>query len=301
MDLKFKDRLKEKIVLGNLFFDYSVKEKLTLRVGGVAHAWCEPASLEELSAVVKLCSKEKIPFCLVGNGSNILLKDRGFAGVLIRLNQAAFKQIEVFEKRITCGAGVSLLDLLQRLKENQLAGGEFLTGIPGSVGGALRMNAGAHGGCVADILTSVKVMTFDGEVFEKKREELVLEYRHAPFFKNHIALSATFSFQLGKKAVIQNRIKELNQKRAAVTPPHFSAGCIFKNPKGASAGGLIDQAGLKGSRQGEAQVSLEHGNYFVNLGNASAKDLLALIETVQKKVEQVHGVCLEPEIRIIGE
>ncbi len=301
MDPQFKEKIKAAIVDGKLFFDHGVKEKLTLRIGGVAAAWCEPASVEELTRLVALCHESRVPYYVIGNGSNILLKDSGFSGVLIRLSAPSFKQIEISQNRVTCGAGVGLLDLLQRLKENELSGGEFLTGIPGSVGGALRMNAGAHGGCVADIVERVTVMTATAQIQNKEKRELEFGYRHAPFFKETIVLSAEFLFQPGEKKLIQNRIKELNQKRAAVTPPHYNAGCIFKNPEGVSAGRLIDQAGLKGLRQGAAQVSHQHGNYFVNLGEATAKDLLDLIDHVQKRVRDVHGIELEPEIRIIGE
>ncbi len=301
MNATFEHLIQEQVSLGQLYFDHVIKEKLTLKVGGKTKIYFEPGSIEELSKVVQVCSQENVPYYLVGNGSNLLLKDNGYAGVLIRLTAGLFKKIMRKDFAVTCGAGLGLLDLIQYLKKEELSGGEFFTGIPGTVGGALRMNAGAHGESVADILKKVTVMLSDGTVVEKTREELECFYRQIPYLLDKVVLSATFQFESGTKECIQQKIRELNQKRAAVTPPHFSAGCIFKNPEENSAGKLIDQAGLKGLQVGKAKVSLEHGNYFVNLGGATSEDMLSLIKQVQQKVQDQFGILLETEIQIVGD
>jgi len=227
------------LIRGKLLFGEEVLAFTTLKVGGGAAAWVEPVNALELGALLRFCRKELIPYYIVGNGSNLLIRDGGFRGLLIRLNAREFKSIKINGKQILCGAGVGLNELLQVLKENHLTGGEFLTGIPGTVGGALRMNAGAHGGCFADILDRVWVIDINGEIVEKRREELKFDYRFAPFFKDKVILSAALNFQPGDLNKIKTKIRELNHKRAEVTPPHYNAGCIFKNPNGISAGKLI--------------------------------------------------------------
>lgn len=298
------DRLQAKIraeIRGKVAFNEPVSRRNTLRIGGPADVWFEPTDIADLSAFVKFCRKNNLNTCLVGNGSNLLVRDGGFRGALIHLTGKAFKTIRREENRLHCGGGVAVSELIQAFKEEGLTGGEFLVGIPGTVGGAVRMNAGAQGGCLADLLVEVEALTPEGEILKKNRSELTFFYRQAPTFQDKIVVSATLQLQAGEKKKIQGLIREYSRKRAAVTPPHPNAGCIFKNPDGASAGLLIDRAGLKGLQQGAAQVSREHGNYFVNLGNATAKDLLSLIEQVKNKIKKENGVELEPEIQIIGE
>lgn len=285
---------------GRLLFDEPVLRRSTLRIGGPADIWFEPLDRDDLAAFLQVCGREEIPFYLVGNGSNLLVRDGGFRGALIHLNGPEFKSVNRDGDRLQCGGGVTVSELIQIFKEEGLAGGEFLVGIPGTVGGALRMNAGAQGCEVSQIVVEVEIMTRQGRVERKKREEIDFFYRQVPEFQDKIVLSALLELRRDDRKAIRGRLQEYSRKRAEVTPPHPNAGCIFKNPDGVSAGLLIDRAGLKGLRQGEAQVSLEHGNYFVNLGNATAGDLLSLMEKVRREVQARHGVSLEPEIQIIG-
>lgn len=301
MQQTIEHQLQEIIQTGILLFDVPVKDKFTLKIGGRAKVWAEPGSVAELQQLLRFCSKENLSYYMVGNGSNILLKDSGYSGVLIRLSAPAFKKIEKNGTELRCGGGVTLNELLARVKEEGLSGAEFFTGIPGTVGGALSMNAGAHGGCTADILKEVEYLRSNGERVVKAGNEIQFGYRSAPEFKASVILWARFQLKKGYRADIRNRIKELNSKRSMVTPPNFNAGCIFKNSNGESAGAVIDACGLKGLKVGEAQVSLKHGNYFVNLGNATSKDLLLLIDQVREKVFQARGIKLETEIRVIGE
>lgn len=285
---------------GVLKFDEPLAGKTTLKVGGAAEAWFEPRDFLDLGAVFRFCRKELIPYTLFGNGSNLLVLDGGLPGISIHLNAAPFKAVKASGNQIDCGAGIRLMELLQVMRTAGLTGGEFVTGIPGTVGGAIRMNAGAHGGCFADILDTVWVLTPQGNIEEKSREELRFGYRFAPYFRDKVILAASLRLSAGDPESVHSKIKELNRKRAEVTPPNPSAGCIFKNPGGSSAGKLIDETGLKGYQKGEAQVSMSHGNYFVNLGDATASDFLSLIRWVQKRIKEEHRIELETEIKIVG-
>lgn len=291
----------QRSVKGRLLFDEPIVRRLTLRIGGQADLWFEPSDAKDLAAFLQMCRREKIPLYFVGNGSNLVVRDGGFRGALIHLGAPAFKTIRREEERLVCGGGAAIPELIRAFQEYGLTGGEFMVGIPGTVGGAVRMNAGAQGREIAQILEAVEVMSLDGEAIQKNRSELDFLYRGAPYFEDKIVMSAVLQLQRGRIKEIQALIREYSRKRAAVTPPHPNAGCIFKNPNGVSAGALIDQAGLKGMRFGDVQVSREHGNYFVNLGRATAQDLLQLMETVKNRVRERHGVELEPEIQIIGE
>lgn len=289
------------IVKGRLLFNEPVLRRCTLKIGGPADLWFEPSDVEDLAAFLQMCRREQIPLYFVGNGSNLVVRDGGFRGALIHLGAPVFKMIRCEEERLVCGGGAAIPELIRAFQEYGLTGGEFLVGIPGTVGGAIRMNAGAQGREIAQILEAVEAMTLGGEVIRKNRSELDFLYRGAPYFEDKIVMSAVLRLEPGELKKTRALIQKYSRKRAAVTPPHPNAGCIFKNPNGVSAGALIDQAGLKGMRFGDVQVSREHGNYFVNLGRATAQDLLQLMETVKNRVRERHGVELEPEIQIIGE
>ncbi|HXE41953.1 MAG TPA: UDP-N-acetylmuramate dehydrogenase, partial [Candidatus Baltobacteraceae bacterium] len=219
----------------------------------------------------------------------------------ICLSQPTFSKIEITGERLYCGAGAKLKNVSVEAKRNNLSGVEFLEGIPGSVGGALRMNAGAMGGATFDAVESVRVMDFDGNVSEMSPKEMAVAYRSCGALKNHIALAATFKCRLTPREEIEKRMKSFSEKRWKSQPASPSAGCMFKNPAAIPAGRLIDELGLKGARVGGAVVSAEHGNFIVNDGDATARDVLELISILKAKAKAERGIELHTEVEIIGE
>jgi UDP-N-acetylenolpyruvoylglucosamine reductase len=217
------------------------------------------------------------------------------------LSHAAFSRIEFAGHEATAGAGVKLKDLAQEARRRGVAGFEFMHGIPGSVGGALRMNAGAHGGWMFDRVQRVRVMDTRGRVTELPATDVPAQYRGCPLLRNHLALAAVFVGQPDAEAAIRARMDTANEKRWASQPAQASAGCIFKNPSPAPAGRLVDEAGLKGMRVGAAMVSDVHANFIVNTGGATARDVLDLIEVVRARVRDHAGVELVTEVEIVGE
>jgi UDP-N-acetylenolpyruvoylglucosamine reductase len=281
--------------------DELLAKHTTLRVGGPADIYVEPASEQDLAAVLTYCRGRGRPFFVLGRGSNLLARDGGFRGAVICLAHAHFSRIEVAGERLDCGAGARLKAVAIEAKRNGLAGLEFLEGIPGSVGGALRMNAGAMGGAMLDVVESVRLMSFDGVIRERAARELTAAYRSCPTLKGQIALSAVLRGQPGSRQAIEQRMNQYSRKRWQSQPAAPSAGCMFKNPGSIPAGKLIDELGLKGTRAGGAVVSAEHGNFIVNDGTATARDVLELIEIVRQRVRAERGIDLEPEVEIVGE
>ena len=281
--------------------DEPLAKHTTLRVGGPADVYIEPASEADLAAVVKFCHERSLPFFVIGRGSNLLVRDGGFRGVIICLARPNFSRIEVAGERLRCGAGAKLKKVAVEAKRNGLAGVEFLEGIPGSVGGALRMNAGAMGGATFDVVESVRLMDFGGNVRELMPKKMSVEYRGCATLKTHIALGAVFKCKPGLREEIEKRMKAFSEKRWASQPAAPSAGCLFKNPGPIPAGKLIDELGLKGTRVGGAVVSAEHGNFIVNDGNATALDVLELIAILKARAKEARGIELETEVEIIGE
>ena len=281
--------------------DEPLAKHTTLRVGGPADVYVEPANEDDLAHVVKFCGEHSVPFFILGRGSNLLVRDGGFRGVVICLAQPHFKKIEIRGEQIFCGAGAKLKNVSVEAKRNNLSGVEFLEGIPGSVGGALRMNAGAMGGATFDAVESVRVMDFDGNVRELVPKEMAVEYRSCAALKNHIALGAVFRCRPLPRVEIERRMKAFSEKRWGSQPAAPSAGCIFKNPGAIPAGRLVDELGLKGARVGGAVVSAEHGNFIVNDGNATARDVLELISILKAKAKAERGIELHTEVEIIGE
>jgi UDP-N-acetylenolpyruvoylglucosamine reductase len=273
----------------------------TLRVGGPADVYVEPASEEDLAGIVKCCGQHSMPFFVIGRGSNLLVRDGGFRGVVICLSHANFNRIETAGERLKCGAGAKLKDVAVEAKRHGLCGMEFLEGIPGSVGGALRMNAGAMGGATFDVVESVRLMDFDGQVRELTPPEMSVAYRGCDTLKNHIALGAVFKGRLDSQESILQRMIAFGRKRWISQPAAPSAGCIFKNPREIPAGKLIDELGLKSTRVGGAVVSAEHGNFIVNDGTATARDILELIEILKQRAKAERGIELQTEVEIIGE
>lgn len=276
-------------------------KRTTLRVGGPADFYVEPADPEDLARTIRLCGERQLSFFILGRGSNLLVRDGGFRGVVICLSQMSFGKIEINGEKIICGAGAKLKNVAVEARRNSLSGVEFLEGIPGSVGGALRMNAGAMGGQTFDAVESVRLMDFDGSIAEMTPGEMAVTYRSCGALKNHIALSAVFKCATLPREEIEKRMKSFSEKRWESQPAAPSAGCIFKNPAAIPAGKLIQDLGLKGTRVGGAVVSAEHGNFIINDGKATAQDVLDLIEILKAKAKAERSIELHTEVEIIGE
>lgn len=273
----------------------------TLRVGGPVDVYVEPASEMDLAGIVKFCRVHGVPLFVLGRGSNLLVRDGGFRGVAVCLVNAGFSRIEVDGERLRCGAGAKLKNVAIEAKRSSLSGVEFLEGIPGSVGGALRMNAGAMGGQTFEVVESVRLMDFDGNIHELMPKEMAVAYRSCATLKDHIAVGAVFKCRTAPRKEIEACMKEFSEKRWASQPAAPSAGCIFKNPARIPAGKLVDELGLKGARVGGAVVSAEHGNFIVNEGSATARDILELIGLLKERAKTERGIELETEVEIIGE
>lgn len=281
--------------------DEILSRHTTLRVGGPADLYLEPSSESDLQAALKFCSENGLPAFILGRGSNLLVKDGGFRGVAISLAQAAFSRIEVSVPILRCGAGAKLKVVAVEAKRSSITGLEFLEGIPGSVGGALRMNAGAMGGAIFDVVQSVRVMDLRGCIAERKPAELEVKYRGCASLKSQIALSAVLQGRVGVREEIERRMNEFSRKRWSSQPAAPSAGCMFKNAVTIPAGKLIEELGLKGTRVGGAVVSSEHGNFLINDGTATAGDILELMELIRQRARSARGIELETEVEIIGE
>ena len=273
----------------------------TLRVGGPADVCAEPADQNDLSAILKFCRERGLPFFILGRGSNLVVRDGGFRGVVICLSAPEFSRVVIDGCRIRAGAGAKQKTVAVEAKRNGLSGVEFLEGIPGSIGGALRMNAGAMGGETFNAVESVRVMDYSGAVHELSPKEMAVSYRCCAALKQQIALSVVFHCTPQPREEIEARMKVYNEKRWRSQPAAPSAGCMFKNPATIPAGRLIDELGLKNLKLGGARISQEHGNFLVNDGGATAKDVLALIELLRTKALAERGIDLHPEVEVIGE
>jgi UDP-N-acetylenolpyruvoylglucosamine reductase len=281
--------------------DEPLARRTTLRVGGPADILVEPGEEQDLSAVLQFCRDQRLCWFILGRGSNLLVKDAGYRGIVISLCSGHFSAIEVVGTNLRCGAGSRLKAVASEARRAGLAGVEFLDGIPGSIGGALRMNAGAMGSAIFSVVVSVRVMSPEGDVRECAPGELRVGYRHCEGLSEQIALSATLACQPGPRETIERTANEFNRKRWSSQPAAPSAGCIFKNPASVPAGKLIDQLGLKGTRVGGAMVSHEHGNFIINDGTATAADVLGLISLIKQRARGERGIELEPEVEIVGE
>jgi UDP-N-acetylenolpyruvoylglucosamine reductase len=295
---KLKTRLPRAVVRQ----DEPLAKRTTLRVGGCAEVYVEPSSEEDLARVLQTCGEERVPWMLLGRGSNLLIRDGGVGGVVICLAHPDFSLIELTGCDLRCGAGARLKAVAAKARAASLGGLEFLEGIPGCVGGALRMNAGAMGSATFDFVTQVRFMVASGQVWERNIAQVPVEYRACPLFKTNIALAATFRGRPDSAESIVQRTYTFNQKRWQSQPKDASAGCIFKNPSlTLAAGQLIDELGLKGTRRGGAAVSNVHGNFIVNDGSATAKDVLELIDFIKTRAKAERGIELREEVEIIGQ
>jgi UDP-N-acetylmuramate dehydrogenase len=293
-------------IKGRVYLNEPLSKHTTFRIGGPADYLIEPADLSELKKVLLFCRKKRVPYLVIGAGSNLLIKDKGIRGAVIRLNAPYFKKARVSGRFLTIGAGARLALLASMAKRAGLGGLEFLAGIPGTVGGALLMNAGIR--CseqgerkeIGGLIKEVRVMSRSGEVMRLKRDRLKFGYRSSNLGK-YIVLEARFHLNRKPSEEIQREMKGYlvhKKKTQELSVP--SAGCIFKNPDRAEypAGYLIDVCGFKGKRVGDAQVSKKHANFIVNFKNAKASDVLALIKLIQRKVREQFRINLQLEIRV---
>jgi UDP-N-acetylenolpyruvoylglucosamine reductase len=275
--------------------------RTTLRVGGNADAYVEPASEAELAVILSWCAEEGVPWLILGRGSNLLVRDGGIRGVVICLAQPAFTGVNVDGESLWCGAGAKLKLVAGEARRAGLSGLEFLEGIPGSVGGALRMNAGAMGSAIFEFVQRVRVMGPRGEIAELPGASMGATYRRCDALRTRVALGTELRGRTAPRSEIEQRTREYNAKRWQSQPAAPSAGCIFKNPGRIPAGKLVDELGLKGTRAGGAVISEVHGNFIVNEGGAKAGDILCLIEQVRARALADRGIELEPELEIVGE
>ncbi|MBQ9742813.1 MAG: UDP-N-acetylmuramate dehydrogenase [Ruminococcus sp.] len=277
--------------------DAPMKNHTTFHIGGPADYYITACSVMQLENILSLCRELSIDYMIIGNGSNLLICDEGLRKAVIRLG-GEFKDISVSENKITCGAGTTLSKLCSVAHGSSLSGLEFAFGIPGTVGGAVFMNAGAYGGEMRDVLTTVTHLTPEGKVETVPADTLELSYRHSVYKSNDcIILKAEFSLTPDDKDEIKARMDDFMNRRITKQPLEFpSAGSVFKRPEGAFAGALIEQCGLKGTCVGGAQVSEKHSGFIVNIGNATCKDVMDLVALVQKKVKDETGYTLEREI-----
>ncbi len=275
-----------------------MKKYTSFKIGGRADLLAEPENREQLRKVLKMC--QGVPYAVIGNGTNLLIGDGGFRGVIIRIGNR-FSEIRVEGNRIYAAAGATLAAVARAAMEAGLSGFAPLAGIPGTVGGALVMNAGAYGGEVADVLERATCITPEGE--EKTVFDHGFSYRHSMYQeKDWIITDAVFSLSPGDREEIRREMEELAAKRREKQPLTLpSAGSAFKRPVGGYAAQMIDEAGLRGFSVGGAQVSEKHAGFVVNIGDATARDVRELLMAVQKKVKETYGVQLEPEIRFLGE
>jgi UDP-N-acetylenolpyruvoylglucosamine reductase len=254
-----------------------------------------------LAQACQLCRGRNLPMFVLGRGSNLLVRDGGIRGVVIGLMHPGLSAVEVSGDRLHCGAGAKVRSVSMAARQAGLSGLEFLEGIPGSVGGALRMNAGAMGSWMFQVVDTVRFMELDGSVEELEGTAMGASYRECAWLQTRIALSAVLKGRSAPRAEIEERAQGYNRKRWSTQPAAPSAGCVFKNPASIPAGRLVDELGLKGTRMGGAVISKVHGNFIVNEGGASAGDVLGLIELVRERARETRGIELETELQIIGE
>ena len=280
-----------------------LRTKTTLRVGGAAEMYLEPGSEKELLAALKYCTENRIRVFPLGRGSNLIVPDDGVKGLVIRLTGPNWKRFErIDDKSIRVGAGLRIKQLCSLACRHGLEGFEFLEGIPGSVGGSLRMNAGAMGGWIFDLVSSVRFAKLDGSIVEAKAEDLTVGYRHCRELENSIAIDVVMQSKASgqKETDLRRAIDVYQSKRKESQPREPSAGCIFKNPEGDSAGRLIEDLGLKGTAIGGAEISQVHGNFIINRGGASSEDVIELVKLVLREVKEKRRVVLEPEALLYG-
>lgn len=285
-----------------VLFEEPMKRHTTFRIGGPAEVFCMPESFNEIRRVLEICKEEKLPYFILGNGSNLLVSDKGYRGVVIQLDRN-YGEIRVEDTEIYASAGALLYTIAVTARRASLTGFEFAGGIPGTLGGAVVMNAGAYGGEMKDVLRKVTVMDQNGEIFEIPVEKLEMGYRTSVIkTAGYIVLGAVLSLKKGDIEEIKALTRKLSEQRTSKQPLEYpSAGSTFKRPEGYFAGKLIMDSGLRGYRVGGAQVSEKHCGFVINTGDATAEDVCSLMKHVTETVYEKFGVTLEPEVKFLGE
>ena len=281
--------------------DEPLHKHTTMRIGGPAQLWFEPADEEDLKLGLRFAHDRGIPVTFIGRGSNLLVRDGGILGLCVHLGRPYFSRIEVEGEFVTVGAGARLKQVVAEARKSDLGGFEFMEGIPGNLGGALRMNAGAMQGWTMEVVESVRSVDLLGHVHEVNKADMEIHYRSVPHFQNHIAVSARLKGVPSSKDEINEKLKAYSSKRWTSQPAAPSAGCIFKNPGPIPAGKLIDELGLKNLSVGPARVSEVHGNFIVNDGGATAEDVLQLISLIQNRARESRQIELHTEVIVLGE
>ena len=295
----YKQLIENEIDKSNIFVDEPMSKHTSFKVGGKADIFVKVYSVEEIKSVLKIASENNIPLFVLGNGTNLLVKDEGFRGIIL---QVKLEEISINGTEVLVGAGVKNAVLSKKLTDNSLTGFEFASGIPGTIGGAIKMNAGAYGGEMKDIVSEVTYLDYEGKVCTINNSECEFKYRHSRFFDEQaIILEVKLKLEKGNKSEIENKIKELLEQRTEKQPLEYpNAGSTFKRGDGFITAKLIDECGLKGYSIGGAEVSQKHAGFIINKDNATSKDIISLIEYVQKKVKEKTGKDIKLEIEIIG-
>jgi UDP-N-acetylmuramate--alanine ligase len=301
-ELVIAEKLKEIVgAEGDVRLSEPLAKHTTLRVGGPAQFWVEPRTEEAMAKVICFCRRENLPLFVIGRGSNLLVREGGIRGVVVHPSGGEFDRVEVSGLEVTAGVGTKLKEIAYAGKAAGIGGFEWMEGIPGAVGGGLRMNAGAMGVQTFDQVVRVRYLDREGVAHEKTPAELEVHYRDVPSLEENFAVSAVFRGEKSAATEIVRRMDASQEKRRTTQPSAKSAGCIFKNPAACPAGKLVDELGLKGSRVGDARVSDVHGNFIVNEGAATATEVLELIGQIQATARKERGIELETEVQIVGE
>ncbi|MGQ9646780.1 MAG: UDP-N-acetylmuramate dehydrogenase [Thermodesulfobacteriota bacterium] len=289
------------LIEGRVRFDVPMRQFTSIKVGGPADVLLFPKDVEELGKILRWVRRKKIPMMILGKGTNLVVKDQGFRGWVVCLTQG-LKKIRQEGDVVESDSGVRLQRLVQFTLEKGLTGLEPFFGIPGTVGGALAMNAGAWGVEMKDVLLSMMIMRENGEVVEWPRKRLKFSYRTLDLPASWVILRGRFQLRKGKKEEMLEKVKSYSEMRKKTQPLDYpSAGSIFKNPKEGPAGKWIEEVGLKGYRMGQAMISDRHANFIINLGKASAEEVIHLMEMTEKKLYEEKGISLEREVRVVGE
>ena len=302
MNEEIKQKFCREFGSDRVLLEEPMKRHTTFRIGGPAEVFVMPGNLEEMQRILEICRTEDLPYFILGNGSNLLVSDKGYQGVVVQLYRN-FGQIRVEDSRIHAQAGALLSGIAAAAREASLTGFEFAGGIPGTLGGAVVMNAGAYDGEMKDVLKEVTVLSPEGGVLTLQADELHMGYRTSVIKEaGYIVLEAVISLEKGDQEEIRSRMQELAGMRTSKQPLSYPrAGSTFKRPEGYFAGKLIMDSGLRGYQVGGAQVSEKHCGFVINTGNATAKDVTTLMSDVQRIVMEKFGVKLEPEVKFLGE
>jgi UDP-N-acetylmuramate dehydrogenase len=289
------------LIAGKVLLDAPMSHFTSIRVGGPADSLFFPKNVDELKKIVRCARKKNIPYLILGKGTNLVVRDKGIRGWVISLTQG-MKKVHMEREVIEAEAGLPLQRLVQISIQKELVGLEPFFGIPGTVGGGLAMNAGAWGAELKDVVLSITLMKEDGESIERPRSRLKFSYRRLALPPSWIILKGRFQLKKGKKEEILERVKSYLEMKKRTQPLDYpSAGSVFKNPTEGPAGEWIEEAGLKGFRMGQAMVSDRHANFIINLGKATAEEVISLMEWVERKIYEEKGISLEREVRVVGE